>query len=322
VVNVLVDRDQKGRRILITHSGCKYWVVSFRPRPHYLQKRAVGTRWIGLIRAQDHIRGGAIFWLRQKYVIQSVIFFGCDRSMLSKAWFFLVATEVCYPKRDYFGCDRSMLSKTWFFWLRQKYAIQSVIILVATEVCYPKRDYFGCDRSMLSKAWLFWLRHKYAIQNLIFLVATEVCYPKRDYFCCDTSMLPKALGHSSVCVIHMYTSVHAHLSHTYVLVNLSNSELINTYTFECCYAINTNTYYSYPYWLQLWGGIVQSVPCNWDHFLIYCDLQLSCNNSRFIHQSSLLRSQQRHTVAKQGETWRGMAAEFCLSVSLSYLRDL
>jgi hypothetical protein len=24
VVNVLVDRDQKGRRILITHSGCKY----------------------------------------------------------------------------------------------------------------------------------------------------------------------------------------------------------------------------------------------------------------------------------------------------------
>jgi hypothetical protein len=46
---------------------------------------------------------------------------------------------------------------------------------------------------------------------------------------------------------------------------------------------------------------------------------LSSNHYRFIHQSSLLWLQQRHLVANGGETGREMTAEFCLSVSLSYL---
>jgi hypothetical protein len=35
------------------------------------------------------------------------------------------------------------------------------------------------------------------------------------------------------------------------------------------------------------GGILQIVPCNCDHFLIYCAPHLSSNHSRFIHQSYL-----------------------------------
>jgi hypothetical protein len=45
------------------------------------------------------------------------------------------------------------------------------------------------------------------------------------------------------------------------------------------------------YWLLLRSGIVQSVPCNCDHFLIYCAPGLSSNHSQFIHQSSLLQLQ-------------------------------
>jgi hypothetical protein len=66
--------------------------------------------------------------------------------------------------------------------------------------------------------------------------------------------------------------------------------------------------------------IVQRVPCNCDHFLIHCAPRLSSNHFRFIHQISLLWLQQRHPVSKRGETGREMAAEFCLSVSLSYLK--
>jgi hypothetical protein len=143
--------------------------------------------------------------VRQKCVIQNLIF--------------LVATEV--------------LSKAWFFWLREKYVIQSVIILVATEVCYPKRDFFGCDismlskawffgcdTSMLSKAWFFWLRHKYAIQSVIFWLRHKYVIQSPWSFVClrnshlyFSTCLPCLLG----------------LSYTYVLVNLSNSELINTH---------------------------------------------------------------------------------------------
>jgi hypothetical protein len=46
------------------------------------------------------------------------------------------------------------------------------------------------------------------------------------------------------------------------------------------------------YWLLLRGGFVQSIPCNCDHFLIYCAPHLSSNHSQFIHQSSLLWLQQ------------------------------
>jgi len=61
---------------------------------------------------------------------------------------------------------------------------------------------------------------------------------------------------------------------------------------------------SYCYWLLLRGGIVQSVPCNCDHFLICCAPHLSYNHSRFIHQSSLLWLQQTHLIAKRGEFGR------------------
>jgi hypothetical protein len=47
---------------------------------------------------------------------------------------------------------------------------------------------------------------------------------------------------------------------------------------------------------------------------------LSSNHSRFINQSSLLWLQQKHLILKWGETGRKMAPEFCLSVSLSYLK--
>jgi hypothetical protein len=70
-----------------------------------------------------------------------------------------------------------------------------------------------------------------------------------------------------------------------------------------------------------WGrGVAQRVPCNCDHFLIYCTPHLSSNHSRFIRQSSLLWLQQTYLVAKRGGTGRGMAAEFFLTLSLAYLK--
>jgi hypothetical protein len=75
------------------------------------------------------------------------------------------------------------------------------------------------------------------------------------------------------------------------------------------------------YWLPLRSGTVQSVPCNCDHLLINCAPHLSTNHTRFIHQrSSPLWLQQTHPVPKPGETGREMAAEFCLSVFLSFLK--
>jgi hypothetical protein len=41
------------------------------------------------------------------------------------------------------------------------------------------------------------------------------------------------------------------------------------------------------YWSLLRAGIVQSVPCNCYHFIMYWSNHLSCNNFRFTHQSSL-----------------------------------
>jgi hypothetical protein len=67
-------------------------------------------------------------------------------------------------------------------------------------------------------------------------------------------------------------------------------------------------------------GIIQSVPCNCNYFLIYCVPHLSYNPSRFIHQSSLLWLQKRHLLEKQGKTRWEMATQFYLSVFLSYLK--
>jgi hypothetical protein len=80
----------------------------------------------------------------------------------------------------------------------------------------------------------------------------------------------------------------------------------------------TEKYHSY--WLLLWGGIIQSVPCNADHFLIYCAPHLSSYHFWCIHQSSLLWLHWRHLAAKQGGTGQEMAAKFCPSVCLSYFK--
>jgi hypothetical protein len=58
-------------------------------------------------------------------------------------------------------------------------------------------------------------------------------------------------------------------------------------------------------------------PMHCDHVLIYCAPHLSSNKSRFIQQSSLLRCQQTHLVAKWGETGREIFAEISLAVPLS-----
>jgi hypothetical protein len=74
------------------------------------------------------------------------------------------------------------------------------------------------------------------------------------------------------------------------------------------------------YWLLSRGGIVQSVPSNGDHLLIYCPPHLNSNHSRFTYHSSLLWFQQRPLAAKHGETGREMTTEFCVAVSPSYLK--
>jgi hypothetical protein len=83
--------------------------------------------------------------------------------------------------------------------------------------------------------------------------------------------------------------------------------------------VSSNTQYCIC-WLLLLGGIVQRVTCNCDHFLIFCAARLSYNHSRVIRQSSQLWLQQRHLVSKRREIGREMAAECCLSVSLSHLK--
>jgi hypothetical protein len=74
------------------------------------------------------------------------------------------------------------------------------------------------------------------------------------------------------------------------------------------------------YWLLLQGGILQSVPCSLDHFLVCCDPHLGYYHSRFIHQSSQLWLQQRHLVAKRRENGRKITDEFWLSVSVLCLK--
>jgi hypothetical protein len=73
------------------------------------------------------------------------------------------------------------------------------------------------------------------------------------------------------------------------------------------------------YWLLLQGGITESIPCNCNHFLMYCAPHLSSNHFQFIYQSSVLWLQQRHLIANWGETGWEMATEFCLSVSIMQL---
>jgi hypothetical protein len=56
------------------------------------------------------------------------------------------------------------------------------------------------------------------------------------------------------------------------------------------------------YWLLLWGGIVQSVTCNCDHFLMHSAPHLCSNHSRFFHQSSVLWLQQTPS-SEAGRKW-------------------
>jgi hypothetical protein len=68
--------------------------------------------------------------------------------------------------------------------------------------------------------------------------------------------------------------------------------------------------------------MAQSIPCDCDHLLIYCAPPLSSNHSRFIRHSFLFWLQQRHLVAKWGETGWEMTAPFHQSVTyLSYLKE-
>jgi hypothetical protein len=69
------------------------------------------------------------------------------------------------------------------------------------------------------------------------------------------------------------------------------------------------------FWLRLRGGIVQSVPCNCYHFLIYCAPHLSSNHTRFIHQNSLLWLQRRH-LAASGEK---LGEKYPLNFAYQYL---
>jgi hypothetical protein len=72
------------------------------------------------------------------------------------------------------------------------------------------------------------------------------------------------------------------------------------------------------YLLLLRSGIVKSVPCNFDYFLIVLPIWIL-----IIPYSStrvLCPCCSKHLVGKRGETGREMAAEFCPSVSLLYPR--
>jgi hypothetical protein len=72
------------------------------------------------------------------------------------------------------------------------------------------------------------------------------------------------------------------------------------------------------YWLlvAIMEWYRKSVPCNYDHFMIFCAPHLSPNHSRFVHQISLLWLLQRHLVVKRGETGREIAAELLISFSV------
>jgi hypothetical protein len=78
----------------------------------------------------------------------------------------------------------------------------------------------------------------------------------------------------------------------------------------------------YGYWLQLGGGIVQSVPCNCDNLFIHWVPRLSSNHLRFIHQISLLLFQQKYLVVKReklGEKCRGILLELSPFIPLGSL---
>jgi hypothetical protein len=60
------------------------------------------------------------------------------------------------------------------------------------------------------------------------------------------------------------------------------------------------------YWLLLQSGIVKSVQCNCDHFLMHRAHHLSSTHFRFILQSSLFWLQHIHLLAEReylGEKW-------------------
>jgi hypothetical protein len=61
-------------------------------------------------------------------------------------------------------------------------------------------------------------------------------------------------------------------------------------------------------------------PMQLNHILIYYAPSLSSNNSRFIHQCSLLWLQQRHLVGKRELTWREMCLKLAVSISVHTCR--
>lgn len=89
VVNVLVDRDQKGRRILLTHNGCKYFLPTsiLNDQISWRNNESEGTVNSILISVLDKSKGSAsrlhpahgvhcigrsvIFWSQHDCVIQS-----------------------------------------------------------------------------------------------------------------------------------------------------------------------------------------------------------------------------------------------------------
>jgi hypothetical protein len=73
------------------------------------------------------------------------------------------------------------------------------------------------------------------------------------------------------------------------------------------------------YWL-LYEWYRTKRPMHCGHFLVYYAPHLSSNHSWFVHQSSQLWLNQRHLIAKRGETGQEIATEFCLLISLSYLK--
>jgi hypothetical protein len=69
-------------------------------------------------------------------------------------------------------------------------------------------------------------------------------------------------------------------------------------------------------WLLLWGSIVQSVPCNYNHFLIYCALHLSYISNSLT--TVLCSGYSRETCQQSGEKL-GEKCLWILPISISII---
>jgi hypothetical protein len=120
-------------------------------------------------------------------------------------------------------------------------------------------------------------------------------------------------------VLHIFIALKIHPFAGFEPVTFGSSDKhINHYTTKT----TSLSYWQRRYLLLLRGGIVQSVPCNCDHFLVYCAPHLSYNHSRFIHQSSLFWLQQRHLVAKREELGKKWPLNFAYQCVYHTSRDL